>query len=52
LNEDLNRRIVPFGNSFGLGVIVGINPPFQIANFFAMGRCLLDDYQEITGHYP
>ena len=46
-SKDLHRHIVPFGTSFSLGVNIGVNPPQQIANFFAMGRCLLDVYQEM-----
>jgi hypothetical protein len=32
-----------------LGVKCGFNRLYQIANFFAIGRCLLDDYQDISG---
>jgi len=32
--------------TFGLGVNTGIIRLYQIAKPFAMGRCLLDDYQD------
>jgi len=33
----------------GWGVKWGFNRLYQIAKRFAMGRCLLDDYQETSG---
>jgi hypothetical protein len=49
---DLNRHIVAYSTSFDLRVRIAFNRLYQIANSFAIGSCLLDDYQVICRRAP